>query len=247
MIVRWLRSATHLRQPRLAVAQLCQSSRLAALVVVVPALASSVTGCPDTCETLGDSPAADATPTVVRIVNAGTTPIYLEPEAPCSEAPFKLVISDDSGPLDTDEYFCGGDNTCAAQQASDFGGQCEACPVPPVRVIPAGGTFETTWDGMHFVAQTIPTSCVSDGAGTVDCVDRRALGAGAYQLSVRAFQSCQDDGQPCACPMLDADGTCALSTVNADQAGAALSGEVLRDVAFDLPGSGVITVTFDGN
>jgi hypothetical protein len=182
----------------------------------------------------------------VRVVNTGPTAIYLEPEPGCSEAPFKLVVSDDSGPLDSDEYFCGGDATCDAQKDPDFGGQCEACPEPLVRVIPPGATFETTWAGTHFVAQTIPTSCSFDGEGTIDCVDRRALEPGAYHLRVRAFQSCDDQGQPCACPALDADGTCKLSGVPASRATTVLSGEVIRDVDFDLPGTGVVVVTFDG-
>lgn len=217
-----------------------------ALVAILPATALAIAGCPDTCDTLGDSPASDATPTVLRITNTSPNAIYLEPEPPCSEAAFKFEISDSGGPLDTDEYFCGGDNTCDAQKDPGYEGQCEACPEAPVRMIPPGATFETKWDGMHFVAQTIPTSCSYDGAGTIDCVDRRASEAGSYQVRVRAFQTCELMGQPCACQPSDPDGTCQLTMVNAYQAPDALSGEMVRDVAFDLPGSGVVTVTFDG-
>jgi hypothetical protein len=240
------RSTIRLWQARPRVAQLCQSSPLAALAILLPAVASSLAGCPDTCDTLGDSPASDAAPTVLRITNTGSTTIYLEPEAPCSEAAFKFVISDDGGALDTDEYFCGGDNTCDAQKDAGYDGQCEACPEPPIRAIPPGATFETKWDGMHFVAQTIPTSCSYDGEGTIDCVDRRALESGTYQVKVRAFQSCTVDGQPCTCQSADADGTCKLDRVNAYDVTDALSDEVVRDVSFDLPGTGIIEVTFDG-
>lgn len=218
-----------------------------ALVAFVLATATSAAGCEDSCETLGDSAASDATPTVLRIVNTSPTAIFLEPETPCSEAPFKLEVSDDGGLLDTDEYFCGGDATCQAIADPGFAGSCEACPEPPVRMIPSGATFETTWDGMHFVPNQIPASCNDDdGEKTIDCVDRRASTAGTHRVPVRAFSSCEFMGQPCECQPTDPDGTCALNEVLAYQAPDALSGEMIREVAFNLPGSGVVTLTFDG-
>lgn len=232
-----------------------------ALAALLPAIVLPFTPgmtCDDECTTQGDSTASNATPVVLRIVNATQAPIYLDPDRGglCSDAPLNLKVIDPGGAtLDTYEFFCGGDATCTEIKKPGFG-QCLPCPVPFVRIIPAGATFETTWDGTYFSHTAIAASCVEhevdeegDNRNTeeIECVDRLAAATGRHKVEVRAFTSCMLDGQPCACTSTDADGTCGITAGSVPIPASDLTGELVQEVELDVPSSDLVVVTFGGS
>lgn len=232
--------------------------RLGNLSLCALALLPAVLGCnvspvsgDEECATQGDAVPSNDTTVIWRIVNTTGAPIYLEPEADCTNAALKFEITGPDGAvLDTEEFFCGGDATCQAIQEPDYAGQCEPCPTGPVRMIPAGATFDTPWNGTHYVHTTIPATCLdseADGEPDIECVDRVAAAAGAHTVKIRAFTACSFQGQPCECGTTDADGTCVVQQIDSYSAASSLSGELSREVEFEMPFGGPLVVAFGGS
>jgi hypothetical protein len=169
---------------------------------------------------------AALTETRIRVRNERASAIYLVSERPRQEcqASASFALARAGAPVNVHLSGACQQRSCERMQdegrvASDCGEACDV-PAPLIRLEP-GATFEAgVFDGEQVShgapASTppMPARCVvaSEGAPEdgVACVVTRALAAGRYRVSARAFSSLECDGRrSCECAR-KAEGWCML-------------------------------------
>lgn len=226
------------------------------LAVGMAACDSNVTPGEPPCDGFEDAEPETAKAVTWRFVNATNAPIFLQPAGGCSSAEIGYMLTGPGGTeLTTQNGPCGG----SCQQLQEEGElACAAdCAVPPVRMLPAGTSFEHVWNATHWQAQEMSEECVAasdgfpqsepldSGPEPVSCLQRVQAEPGTYDLALAAFTTCSSGSGACACEgSPDPDGTCRLAeSYSAQLGGTKLDGKV----SFSLPASGVVEMRFEPN
>lgn len=132
------------------------------------------------------------TKVTVRLRNNTLAPLYLGSQGGCGLTPFTLKDAGGDALLWRAEA-CS--PTCEAQQS----GSCVCdldCALPPVFLIPAGGAYETTWEGSIFARASMPATCFKDpSCAAGGCLLEQSAPTGVLELSATLWDTVTD------CPM----------------------------------------------
>lgn len=206
------------------------------------------------CEGFDNATPVAASAVTWRIVNDTNLPLYLEPAPGCSSTPFGFVLTGPGGAvLQPQGYVCG--ESCETLQEHGHVACAADCAIPPVRMIPAGGTYEHVWDATHWQQTEMPRACVastdsigqshpadSEMADVEVCAQRVLADAGTYEIALAAFSACKNGDELCACDAPEPDGTCQVAEVYQ----AELTGKQLTaSISFDMPATGDVEIRFE--
>ena len=114
---------------------------------------------------------------------------------------------------------------------------CDAAPCESTSIrVPAGGTFEETWDGRGYASREMPAECWFDEvSGQPSCAQIISAPEGDYEVVVSAWDTCQGfDPMGCECMP---DGTCFGAGVGAQP--------TVAPVIFSMPDTGLVEYVFE--
>jgi hypothetical protein len=185
------------------------------------------------CEGFED--AAPGGPVTVRFVNQTPVDIYLA--AGCGQLSLAFTQVGEASDAYWGKVTEGGcSQTCEALQ-TESQVLCDAAPCQSTSIrVPAGGTYEETWDGRGYTSREMPAECWFDDFGSGSCSQIVSAPQGDYQVNVSAWDTC-DNFEPGGTCMCDADGTCYGEATGTQP--------TVAPVVFSMPEAEVVEYVFE--
>jgi hypothetical protein len=194
-------------------------------------------GVPEACEIYrGD---ALGPPVTLTVTNGTDVPVWVG-AAGCVGAP-RFQLRDATGKDPTDRFDVA--YPCASYTCEDYLEQDDCtlqdpeCVCPPViaNYLLPGKSITTEWPGGHVELLDFNPQCAVGAGCTSLCSHPEKAPAGAYTLSIEAFETCTVN---CDCQP-NGDGWCQVSGDATTYVGAPL----LAEVDFDYPGDSAVQLT----